>query len=82
MCRKKILREQLRPYPVADHTWDGIQGITPEGQRFHMSDGLKSQFRKMIKEGHWQADPHVPAWMLPPQPYLKKSGSMVFWVRP
>jgi hypothetical protein len=53
-CREVIMSRRLRPHVDRNGIWDGIQGRGKDGAKTMLSHGLRTQMRKMIKEGVWE----------------------------
>lgn len=50
-CRKVIIRRKLKPLLNSEGEWEGYMGISPDGTRGSLSEGMRRQMRKMINEG-------------------------------
>ncbi len=51
-CRKVILRDGILPYIVGG-VWDNFTVVGREGRYVGLSDNMRLQIRKMVREGVW-----------------------------
>ena len=52
-CRKQIIAGKLRPYIGELGFWDGFTARDPSGRKVFLSDGMKLQMGRMLREGYW-----------------------------
>lgn len=51
-CREGIVKAGLRPNPDVEN-WNGETALDPNGREIFLSPGVRTQMRRMIKEGYW-----------------------------
>jgi len=51
-CRESIIRLRLRPNPDVE-SWNGETALDENGREVFLTPGVRTQMRKMIREGHW-----------------------------
>jgi hypothetical protein len=53
-CRLAIINHELRPFiDERDGVWNGFQALRSNGKRTFLSDGMRKQMGRMLREGYW-----------------------------